>query len=380
MDPPDLQSRSVERAPPSRASISTDALRPQDREAFGREELSNVLEMEVEPLADSPPRYKLSYSPAGPVGFFNIEGSPTRYIRSRRHVQNSDDDFTFVLLDSGRQELLHNGGAIRTDPGQSYMIHRGSPHDSLMPDGGTSFRGVRIKADALRALVRNPERAAGRNIEGVGTTLALLRGYVRAFSLTEEGLPPEVLQSFGLHVVDMVAAIIGATRDGAAQAAEGGIKAARLRELLSAIAAHACEPNFSVDVVASQLAVTGRYINRLLEETGNTFQEHVVEHRLRRAWLLLSDPNCILKVASVAFDCGFNDLSHFNRAFRRRFGNTPTSVRGSAVTLIPDVPHAISGASTLVAGITPLLSDGADPIPQRNTRLSDGSMFPEPGA
>ena len=30
----------------------------------------------------------------------------------------------------------------------------------------------------------------------------------------------------------------------------------------------------------------------------------------------------------IAFDCGFNDLSYFNRCFRRRFGLTPTAARG----------------------------------------------------
>lgn len=35
-------------------------------------------------------------------------------------------------------------------------------------------------------------------------------------------------------------------------------------------------------------------------------------------------PNC--EVAAIA--CGFNDLSYFNRCFRRRFGLTPTAARG----------------------------------------------------
>jgi AraC-like DNA-binding protein len=33
-------------------------------------------------------------------------------------------------------------------------------------------------------------------------------------------------------------------------------------------------------------------------------------------------------VSDVAFACGFNDLSYFNRCFRRRFGLTPTAARG----------------------------------------------------
>jgi AraC-like DNA-binding protein len=31
----------------------------------------------------------------------------------------------------------------------------------------------------------------------------------------------------------------------------------------------------------------------------------------------------------VDYECGFGDLSYFNRAFRRRYGATPTDVRAA---------------------------------------------------
>jgi AraC-like DNA-binding protein len=34
------------------------------------------------------------------------------------------------------------------------------------------------------------------------------------------------------------------------------------------------------------------------------------------------------RISDIAFECGFNDLSYFNRCFRRRFGLTPTAARG----------------------------------------------------
>jgi AraC-like DNA-binding protein len=32
-------------------------------------------------------------------------------------------------------------------------------------------------------------------------------------------------------------------------------------------------------------------------------------------------------ISVIAFDAGFGDLSHFNRAFRRRFGASPSELR-----------------------------------------------------
>lgn len=34
-------------------------------------------------------------------------------------------------------------------------------------------------------------------------------------------------------------------------------------------------------------------------------------------------------VAAIAYEAGFNDLSYFNRAFRRRYGMTPSDARAN---------------------------------------------------
>jgi AraC-like DNA-binding protein len=34
-------------------------------------------------------------------------------------------------------------------------------------------------------------------------------------------------------------------------------------------------------------------------------------------------------VSDIAYACGFSEVSYFNRCFRRRFGASPTQMRGS---------------------------------------------------
>jgi AraC-like DNA-binding protein len=65
----------------------------------------------------------------------------------------------------------------------------------------------------------------------------------------------------------------------------------------------------------------------LLFDAGASFSVRLNELRLRKAADLLAcggNP----RISEVAFACGFNDLSYFNRCFRRRFGLTPTAARG----------------------------------------------------
>ena len=70
-----------------------------------------------------------------------------------------------------------------------------------------------------------------------------------------------------------------------------------------------------------------RYVHRLLETSGASFSERVNELRLQQAFMLLTEepPR---RISDVALQVGFSDISHFNRLFRSRFGDTPRGVRG----------------------------------------------------
>jgi AraC-like DNA-binding protein len=57
------------------------------------------------------------------------------------------------------------------------------------------------------------------------------------------------------------------------------------------------------------------------------FHEHLLQLRVSRAQALLSDRH--LTVSEVAYSVGFNDLSHFDRTFRRIVGRSPTEYRTS---------------------------------------------------
>ena len=73
---------------------------------------------------------------------------------------------------------------------------------------------------------------------------------------------------------------------------------------------------------------TPRFVQRLFEQDGTTFSEYVLAQRLARAHGVLSDPRRDAeRISEVALDCGFGDVSYFNRAFRRHYGAAPSDVR-----------------------------------------------------
>lgn len=74
--------------------------------------------------------------------------------------------------------------------------------------------------------------------------------------------------------------------------------------------------------VADFLHIHPNHVSRLFREfSALSFQDHLLQARLRRARPLLAD--AALNVAEVAGACGFRDPNYFIRRHRQAFGETP---------------------------------------------------------
>ena len=104
-----------------------------------------------------------------------------------------------------------------------------------------------------------------------------------------------------------------------------------LSGILDNIASHVSDPDLSLTNVARRLGISPRYLQHLLEKSGTSFTAHVTELRLKQVFMLLT-AQCESKdcISDIALRAGFSDISHFNRLFRSRFGDTPKGVRADA--------------------------------------------------
>lgn len=107
-----------------------------------------------------------------------------------------------------------------------------------------------------------------------------------------------------------------------------GPRAARLRLAVDYVREHLADAGMNAERVGKHLAISGRAVQMLFEAEGTTFSSFVWEQRLLHAFGQLCDPGYdTLAISQIAYAAGFADLSHFNRCFRRRFGDTPSGVR-----------------------------------------------------
>jgi two-component system, response regulator YesN len=84
--------------------------------------------------------------------------------------------------------------------------------------------------------------------------------------------------------------------------------------------------HITLSAVAREAGLSRYYFCRLFhQETGTPFRDYLHDLRITRAKALLADR--YVRVTEVAYAVGFNDLSHFDRIFRKRVGCSPSEYR-----------------------------------------------------
>ncbi len=102
----------------------------------------------------------------------------------------------------------------------------------------------------------------------------------------------------------------------------------RITGVLRRIEAEAHEP-LSLDVLAQEAGLSRFHFLRTFRRvTGMTPHQYVLRMRLHRAAIHLRSTR--KPIGTVALDAGFNDLSTFNRRFRRLMGMSPGNFRRNA--------------------------------------------------
>jgi AraC-like DNA-binding protein len=92
------------------------------------------------------------------------------------------------------------------------------------------------------------------------------------------------------------------------------------------IHAHLAEP-MTLEQVAKAVNVSPFHFCKIFKRaTGLTFTDFVNRARVEKAKRMLMKPDA--RITEVAYDVGFQSLSHFNRSFRRIASESPTEYRG----------------------------------------------------
>lgn len=317
--------------------FSIDSLPERDRVAYWRESFGrNVMRLDMEPSEEEPLRFEITRHCLGDIAVVSARTSGHRATRTPELLGDSNDDHVLVVPEHRAVLAQARGREIVQQPGQALLMkldETGCAEQPAAPRPGQpeNFLHVQFPRGMLAPLVPGLDDLMLSVIPARNEALRLLRGYAGMLSGDDELVTAHTAHAIGTHILDLAVLAIGGSRDARALARTRGLGAARLASIKAYVRARAGDPGLTVADAARYAGISPGYVWRLFATEEGSFSGYLLEQRLERARrMLASAAFAQFRISAIAYKAGFGDLSYFNRAFRRRYGATPSDVRANS--------------------------------------------------
>jgi AraC-like DNA-binding protein len=236
--------------------------------------------------------------------FVNLVCQDDVFVYQRGHCMNLHRGD--VLVHDGRFPYLMGGA------GALHLLHVDIPADY--------FKARFIHTDLNKPLQRSGAAGAGKLYSNA--LRKLLGGVLqRCDDDTRSAL---MIRD---QVGDLLGSIMGCTDTHAIHSA---LSASHVLAARAYIEDHLAEESLAAEQIAAAVGVSVRHLSRLFAQQGMSMAEFVLKQRLARAHEQFCDPrNGKLSIAQTAYRWGFSSHAHFSRAFKDRYGATPTQLRAA---------------------------------------------------
>ncbi|WP_115717861.1 helix-turn-helix domain-containing protein [Gallaecimonas mangrovi] len=242
---------------------------------------------------------------------------PMRYARRDSHIENdSTDDYQIMLLNTGIARVEQEGRQVELISGDVVFYKASAPFEL---DFLSEHQTTVIKVPSRIIACGRPEIQHLTAISLAGTSPHgrfggnAIKDMMRNHS-AENGDPliEETLLSFLYAAVNQ------------RQPTHSGHDK-KLHDIKAYIERHLEDTSLSAAQVANVFGVSVRTVNRLFSERATTFNTWLWFKRTERCFNILKE-NKSNKVIDVIFECGFSDISHFYRLFKKYYSRTPASL------------------------------------------------------
>lgn len=248
-------------------------------------------------------------------------------------VSNAPDACDWFLVTSlhGNTRIAHAGREVAFGVGDFVLVHEAAD------------RRMRFEGPFHHLSIRLPARFVAEHLEieradaprFAPSRSALSRALAPLLRVLTEQPRASAIELDGLRDAahELIGALLRAGADERTRDALVGPHARRLERARAAIAAHAADPTLSVERIADLAAVSVRTLHRLFAAAGTSVGASLREARLQRFRRDLADARHRERsITEIALQSGYADTAYAARAFRARFGVTPTEFRAERAT------------------------------------------------
>lgn len=230
------------------------------------------------------------------------------------HIQETGSSLN---VQDGHEAVLGPGDLMLCDSSRPYSIRFDQPNRMLV---------LRLPEDRLAARFEDPDALVGRRLGVESLGASLLSAFVHnlwaapAANDDEADCEGPLLDA----ALNLLAAAHGFAP--ATPAAQTTCSRQRIRRFVDE---NLCDPELSVTGVARALGLSPRYVQMAFADIATTPLAYIRRKRLQLAAQQLRRRGAGCNITDLGFSLGFNDLSHFSRAFKAHYGVGPRDYRAA---------------------------------------------------
>jgi AraC family transcriptional regulator, positive regulator of tynA and feaB len=307
------------------ATWSTDAVNTAERFSFWRE----VVCQTVLNVSTEAPRERFRAQISGQsfdcARFAAFESTSHEIVRSRQHTARfPEDNYLVSLQRRGQSRISQDNAAFALDPGEIALVDGQKPFRIGFPGPVSRILAV-IPRKALDLRAPWLRRAPTRKIAGHSPYADLTRRHLLQLASGSRGLSESEASLLTDNLCNLLA--LASARDASIDALRPDLQ---IEAMLAFCRQNLSDPDLSPQLVAARFGMSVRTLHLRFERVGRTFGRWLLDNRLDACRKSLRDPQQRAStISEIAYRWGFNDLSHFNKAFRAQFGMPPGEWRNS---------------------------------------------------
>jgi len=257
------------------------------------------------------------------MNLIRVTASAHRVSRNKRRVAQGREEFVLLShMRQGKGVIAQNDREAVLRPGDFAIYDTTNPYDMAL-EGPFEMDVLRIERSTFSRFVGDISDSTATLVSGANGIGRICSRMITAIAHELNAIDDLSLRQLNQSLLGMVSAGL--------QEASG--KAARCRtyqqHALIERAAQIVDQELAnealnCELVADRLGISYRYLLKVFAQNNRSLHDFIWDQRLKEARRRLTSEYLVGKtISTIAYDCGFKDATHFSRAFRKRFGQSP---------------------------------------------------------